>query len=185
MTNTPTPADSSASGTTPVGTTRNAPAPMADALPKVDSREAWLAALRWGFTRAMAGSSRRIVCVDTNFDEWPLNAAELHQELTAWLRKPQRQLVLLAAHFNHVPLRHPRFMTWRPAWAHAVQPLAVPPEWADTVPSLLLDDKGTLVHLLDPLLWGGGARHAHAPREQVEVLLQRAEPTFPAQTLGL
>ncbi len=160
-----------------------------DQLPRIDSREAWLLALRWGFTRAMAGPARRIVCVDSNFDEWPLNEAELHQELTVWLRKPQRQLVLLAAHFEHVPQRHPRFMTWRPAWAHAVSPLAAPAEWAATLPSVLLDDAGTVVQLLDPLLWRGrastDARSAQAAREQVEVLLQRAETTFPAHTLGL
>ncbi len=157
--------------------------------PRVDSREAWLVALRWGFTRAMASASRRIVCVDTNFDEWPLNAADLHSELTVWLRGPQRQLVLLAAHFEHVPQRHPRFMAWRPAWAHAVVPVAVPPEWADAVPSLLLDDADTLVELRDPLLWRGHAstdgRSAHLAREQVQVLLQRAESAFPVHTLGL
>ncbi len=160
-----------------------------EAPPRVDSRQAWLAALRWGFTQAMAGPTRRIVCVDSNFDEWPLNAAELHNELTNWLRRPQRQLVLLAAHFNHVALRHPRFVNWRLTWAHAVLPFTAPPEWADTLPSLLLDDTGTLVQLLDPLQWRGRAstsvREAQASREQVEVLLQRGEPAFPAHTLGL
>jgi hypothetical protein len=179
MTTTPAPANVSAN--------TNVPAP--ENVPRVESLEAWVAALRWGFTRAMAGPTRRIVCVDSNFDEWPLNAAELHQELTIWLRGPQRQVVLLAAHFDHVPQRHPRFMTWRPAWAHAVLPFSAPPEWADTLPSLLLDDTGTLVQLLDPVLWLGRAstdsRSAQAAREQVEVLRQRAEPAFPVHTLGL
>jgi hypothetical protein len=182
--------------TTPPATPENLPSgtqqsasPSANLPPRVDSREAWQAALLWGFTRAMAGPTRRIICVDTDFDEWPLNASELHRELTVWLRKPQRQLVLLAAHYDRVPQRHPRFMSWRPAWAHAVAPFAVLPEWADTLPSLLLDDAGTLVHLLDPLQWRGrastDARSAQVPREQVEVLLQRAETAFPAHTLGL
>jgi hypothetical protein len=188
-TSAPASASASASASAPPSASASESAPTPENLPRVDSREAWLAALRWGFTRAMAGTTRRIVCVDTDFDEWPLNAAELHQELTVWLRRPQRQLVLLAAHFNHVPMRHPRFLSWRPAWAHAVLPFAAPAEWADTLPSLLLDDAGTLVQLLDPLQWRGRAstdlRSAHLAREQVEVLQQRAEPSFPVHTLGL
>lgn len=165
---------------------------QADASPPViDSRAGFAAAIHWGFTRAMreGGRSRRILCIDRDFTNWPLNDPDLHAQLTAWLKGPQRQLVLLAAHFDEVPRRHPRFVSWRRNFSHAVFPFAAPEDVASTLPTLLLDDDGTLVRLIDPVYWRGRAsadeRSALPWREQIDAVLQRSELAFPVQALGL
>jgi hypothetical protein len=160
-------------------------------IPVIDSRAGFIAALRWGFTRAMreGARTRRIVCVDRDFAEWPLDAPELLAELTTWVKRPQRQLVLLAACFDDVPRRHARFVAWRRFFSTAVLPHAAPKDVAAELPGLLLDDEGTLVRLIDPVHWRGrasaDARSAQPWREQIDAVLQRSEPAFPVQSLGL
>ena len=160
-------------------------------IPVIDSRAGFTAALRWGFTRAMreGARTRRIVCVDRDFADWPLDAPELLAELTTWVKRPQRQLVLLAAGFEDVPRRHGRFVAWRRFFSNTVLPYAAPEDVAAELPSLLLDDEGTLVRLIDPVHWRGrastDARTAQLWREQIDAVLQRSEAAFPTQSLGL
>ena len=157
--------------------------------PKIDSRIAFAAALRWGFDTAFARDARRIVCVDRDFAEWPLDEPALLDALAAWLRRPKRRLVLLAADFRAIPQRHPRFMAWRRDWAHAIEARQAPQELAAGLPSVLLDDRQLSVQLLDYVHWRGraaqDARIAHLLREQVDAVLQRSESAFPVNTLGL
>lgn len=159
--------------------------------PVIDSRAAFAAAIQWGFARAMRDGtrSRRIVCVDPDFTLWPLDEPELHASLTAWLKGAQRQLVLLAASFDEVPRRHPRFLAWRRHFTHTVHPLTAPEDIAASLPTLLFDDAGTLVRLVDAVHWRGRAsadeRSALPWREQIDAVLQRSEAAFPAQSLGL
>jgi hypothetical protein len=159
--------------------------------PTIDSRAGFKAAMLWGFTRAMreGGRSRRIICVDRDFADWPLDVPELHAQLNAWLKGAQRQLVLLGASFDEMPRRHPRFVGWRRHFTHAVFPFAAPEDLAAQLPTLLLDDDGTLVRLIDSVHWRGRAsadeRSAQPWREQIDAVLQRSEAAFPAQSLGL
>lgn len=159
--------------------------------PTIDSRAGFKAAVSWGFTRAMreGGRSRRILCVDRDFADWPLDAPELHAQLTAWLKGAQRQLVLLGATFDEMPRRHPRFVGWRRHFTHAVFPFAAPEDIAAQLPTLLLDDDATLVRLIDAVHWRGRAsadeRSALPWREQIDAVLQRSEAAFPVQSLGL
>ncbi len=159
------------------------------AAPTIDSRPSWLAALPWGVQTATARGARSITCVDVDFAEWPLNDPALLQALTPWLRLPQRRLVLLAAEFAAIPRRHPRFVAWRRDWAHAIDTLRAPEELAKGLPCALLDDRDLSVQLLDPVHWKGraalDARTAHLLREQIDVVLQRSEVSFPVNTLGL
>lgn len=158
-------------------------------IPVIDSLPAWSQALRWGFELAFARGARCITCVDHQFDDWPLDDPALLQRLTQWLRLPQRRLVLLAADYAGVPRRLPRFSAWRRDWSHAVQPWQACAEMAPHLPSLLLDDQNLSVHLADPVHGRGRAelqaRSAVLWREQVQAVLQRSEPGFPVQTLGL
>jgi hypothetical protein len=160
-------------------------------IPLIDSRSGFTAAIQWGFARTMreGGRSRRIILVDRDFVEWPLNDPGLHDALGAWLRGGQRKLLMLAASFDEVPRRHPRFVTWRRHFAHVVFPYAAPEDVAAVLPTLLLDDEGTLVRLIDPVHWRGRAdldpRSALPWREQIDALLQRSEAAFPVQSLGL
>lgn len=157
--------------------------------PVIDSRPAWTAALHWGLQTAIAQGARKLTCVDVDFADWPLNDAAWLQPLAAWLRLPQRRLVLLAARFDEVPRRHPRFVAWRSDWAHAVDALQAPDELAGSLPSVLLDDREVSVQLLDPVHWRGraalDARAAHLLRERIDAVLQRSAVSFPVKTLGL
>ena len=157
--------------------------------PRIDSRESFSAALRWGFDRAFANGARCIICSDPNFEAWPLNDPALLQQLTAWLRLPQRRLVLLAASYDSVPRQSPRFTTWRRDWAHAIQALQPQPELALDLPTLLIDDRNVSVHLIDPLHWRGrAADDAHTRllwQEKIDVVLQRSAAAFAVTTLGL
>jgi hypothetical protein len=162
-----------------------------EAAPLVNSRAAFAEAIHWGFTRAMrdGARTRRIVCVDRDFALWPLDAPPLLDDLTRWLKRGQRQLVLLAAGFDEMPRRHPRFVAWRRHFTHAVAPYAAPDDVAASLPTLLLDDDGTFVRLIDAVHWRGRAsaepRDSLPWREEIDAVLQRSEAAFPAQTLGL
>lgn len=162
---------------------------MNEPVPLIDSRASFAAALHWGFETAIANGACCITCVDPNFEDWPLDNAALLQNLTAWLRLPQRRLVLLAANYDSVPQRLPRFTGWRRDWAHAIQAWQPPQEFAPDVPTLLLDDRSITVHLLDPLHWRGraavDARSRLLWQEKIDVVLQRSEAAFAVTTLGL
>ncbi|MDP2005509.1 MAG: hypothetical protein Q8K45_07505 [Rubrivivax sp.] len=157
--------------------------------PVIASREGFVAALRWGFETAFAQGARRIVCVDADFAPWSLDDPAVLEGLTAWLRLPQRRLVLLARSYDEVPRRWPRFTAWRSDWAHAVEAWQPPLELASDLPTLLVSDQAVCVHLIDTLQWRGQAssdsRLARLWCEQVDVLLQRSEPAFGVSTLGL
>jgi hypothetical protein len=156
--------------------------------PRIDSRLAFAAALNWGFETAIAQGARCITCADPGFADWPLGDAALLQQLTTWLRLPQRRVLLLAARYDEMPSRQPRFTAWRRDWAHAVLAWQAPPELAAGLPSLLLDDSALTVHLVDAIHWRGRAaldrRVAQHWREQIDVVLQRSEPAFAVNTLG-
>lgn len=157
--------------------------------PRIDSRAAFTAALRWGFAEAIRRDARRIVCIDPTFAHWPFGAADLLDELTAWLKRPQRQLVLVAVQYDEVARAFPRFVAWRRLWAHAVPAYAVPEDSAADVPTWLLDDGPVLVRLHDAVHWRGraeyDARAARPFREEIDALLQRSEPSFAPTQLGL
>jgi hypothetical protein len=158
-------------------------------LPEIDSFKAWAEALRWGLETACSEGARCITCVDPSFEHWPLDEQPLLQALTAWARLPQRRLVLLAARFDEVPRRQPRFTAWRRDWAHVVQALQAPPEFVAELPRVLLDDRVLSVQLLDAERWRGRAALDRRARllmqERVDVVLQRSEPAFAVTTLGL
>jgi hypothetical protein len=160
---------------------------MNDSLPTITSRAEFAAAIRWGFAHADAQAARRIVCVDPDFADWPLDEPALLDALTAWLKRPQRKLVLLAADYDEVPRRHPRFVAWRASWAHAVDTFS-PAEHIE-LPTLLLDDGDLSVQLVDRTHWRGRVetdrRSACLWRDEVDAVLQRCEPAFPVYRLGL
>lgn len=157
--------------------------------PQIDSRSAFADALRWGFDSAFARDARRIVCVDRDFADWPLDDPALLDAITRWLKRPLRQWVLLAAGFDEVTRRHPRFVRWRADWAHGVPAYAPPEEDRIELPTLLVDDGPVVVQLFDAVHWRGRAsldpREARSWRENLDALLQRSTPDFPVNRLGL
>jgi len=157
--------------------------------PVIDSRAGFVAALRWGFAQAFARDARRIVCVDPDFADWPLGEPALLESMSQWLRRPQRQWLLLGAGFDEVPRRHPRFVSWRRSWSHAVFAWQAPEDSCASLPTLLLDDGPLLVHLVDRVHWRGrvglDARESRPYRDETDAVLQRSTQTLPATQLGL
>lgn len=155
----------------------------------IDSRGDFVAALQWGFATAMAQDARRIVCADPGFADWPLDDPALLQGLTAWLRRPQRRLVLLARSFDDLPRVFPRFNAWRAEWMHAIDAWQAPEELAADLPTVLSCDGEVCVRLIDALHWRGRAildtRSARMWCEDLDVVLQRSERALAARTLGL
>jgi hypothetical protein len=161
----------------------------ATAPPVIDSRNSHALAVAWGFQAAIERGARRIVCADSDFAVWPWDDSATLDALSAWLRLPQRSLVLLARDFSAVPRCHPRFNAWRRDWVHAVSAWQVPADWPHEIPTLLVADRAVSVHLIDRIHWRGRAqideRAAHHWRESIDAVLQRSEPAFAVRTLGL
>ncbi len=158
--------------------------------PAIAGPEDFAPAVRWGVATALAEGARTLTAVDLAFGEnWPWDDADLHDSLAAWLRLPQRRLVLLAANYDDFPRQHPRFVQWRRDWAHAITPFVAPDELAGTLPTALFDDRRLSVVRLDPVQ--GRGRASLEPRtrlkwhDQVDAVLQRSSPGFPVTTLGL
>ena len=167
------------------------PADGAPAPPRIDSRATGQAALRWGFEAAMAEGARRIVCVDRDWAAWPLlDDAALHQALAAWLKRPQRRLVLLGRRFDRLSVRCPRLERWRADWMHAIEAWALPDEAPGLeAPTLLVSDGEVSVHLLDAETGRGraerDARRARQWCEETDAAIQRSERTWAVRPLGL
>lgn len=166
--------------------------PSTDAAPSpslIQTRADFDAAVMWAVQTAQARGARRLLMVDRDFADWPLGRPELLQALQAWLRLPQRRLVLLAAGFDEVPRRHPRFVAWRRDWAHAVEAWAPPAELAGALPTLLVDDGPVCLQVFPgPQLRGRAgldALEARRWRDEIDAVLQQSEAAFPVQTLGL
>ena len=172
----------------------NVQAPAGDgAGPRIHSRESFAAALRWGFDTAFEQGARRIVCADSEWADWTLwNDPGLLQALAAWLRLPQRRLVLLARHYDTLERRSPRFNTWRADWMHAIEAWQPPEELAAELPTVMVSeggDKAVSVQLIDAQHWRGRAeldtRRARLWCEELDVVLQRSERTWASRPLGL
>jgi hypothetical protein len=158
-------------------------------LPPIASKADFGAAVLWALQVSVAAGARRIVWVDPDFADWPLDEPALHDALTAWLRLPGRRLVLLADDYGGVPRLQPRFVAWRRSWSHAVEAWTPADGPAGDLPTLAIDDGSVCVHVIDAQRWRGraviDARATRLWRDQVDALLQRCETAFPIQTLGL
>jgi hypothetical protein len=155
----------------------------------IDSRAAFEAAVHMAVGQACARGARRMVWVDADFAEWPLDDAALLQSLTHWLRLPQRRLLLLAQDYDAVARQRPLFVAWYRQWSHAVGAFSPASDAETTLPCALLADDTVLVHLLDPLRWRGWSTTEGSTlrqwRDRLDVLLQHSVPAFPVTTLGL
>jgi len=154
---------------------------------RIGGRGEFTAALRWGLSQAARGRARELCFVDADFEAWPLEDAQVLAALTAWARLPKRRLLVIAGRFDELPRRCPRFTQWRRDWAHVMECRTTDVE-ASQIPTLMLAGAHSL-HLADRLQWRGhwmaDDSEIAAWREVVDVLMQRSEGDFPANTLGL
>jgi hypothetical protein len=153
----------------------------------IDGRSEFTQAVRRSLAEAYRQRERELCVVDTDFEIWPLDDTEVLETLGAWARLPQRRLLMVGARFDTIPRRFSRFTAWRGTFAHVVEAFATEVE-PSQVPTLLLCGSSSLT-LADRLRWRGHALASDKEvadwREVVDVLLQRSEPGFGANTLGL
>jgi hypothetical protein len=153
----------------------------------IDGRSEFTHAVRRSLAQALRQRERELCLVDSDFEVWPLDDAEVLDSLSAWARLPQRRLLMVGSRFDTIPRLFSRFTTWRGTFAHVVEAFATEVE-PSQVPTLLLAGPSSLM-LADRLRWRGHALASDKDvadwREVVDVLLQRSEPGFGANTLGL
>jgi hypothetical protein len=153
----------------------------------IDGRSEFTAAVRTALSQAARSRARELCFVDAEFDTWPLDDAVVLEALTAWARLPQRRLLMIAGCFDELPRSFARFTAWRGTWAHVIECRVTDVETSQ-IPTLLLAGAHCL-QLADRRLWRGhwlaDDSEISAWREVVDVLMQRSEPGFPANTIGL
>lgn len=146
-------------------------------------------ALRWSVGHALAVRSRVLTWTDPDFAQWPLDEAWLLDGLTAWLRLPQRRLVLLARHYAVFEREHARFVAWRRTWSHLVDAWSPCEGTEARLPMLVIDDRNLCLQVFDTVSWRGrlslDERSAREWHDEIDALLQRCEAAFPAYRLGL
>lgn len=147
------------------------------------------AALRWAAGHALQTQSRRLTWLDPDFSFWPLDDDVLLETLTSWLRLPQRRLVLFAHDYTQVERQHPRFIAWRRTWSHRVDAWAPSDRTEVRLPALLIDDQRLCLQIFDSTHWRGrlslDERAVRQWHDEIDALVQRCEPSFPVQPLGL
>jgi hypothetical protein len=153
----------------------------------IDGRSEFTRALQRSLAHALRQRERELCLVDPDFETWPLDDARVLHALVAWARLPQRRLMMVATRFDTLTRLFSRFTTWRGTYAHVVEAYATAVE-PSQVPTLLLAGPASLM-LADRLRWRGHGlvddKEVADWREVVDVLLQRSEPGFGANTLGL
>ncbi len=131
---------------------------------------------------------RRIVFVDPTFEDWPLDAPALLASLTAFVRLPSRQLLLVANDFTALRRTRPRLVDWRRTWAHAVQAVR-PLDPEAELPTRALADRCLALDVRDRAAWQGAIRVDEPAvarwAAETDALAQRSVADFPAYVLGL
>jgi len=155
----------------------------------ISTRSEFVAAVHEALDLVLAQRARRLLWADTDFSDWPLEDPLLLQRLVDWLRLPQRQLLLLAADYESLRRRCPRFTALYGLWSHAIAARAPAEDQSTPLPCLLLADPTVAVHLMDKAHWRGWIDTRPTTlrlwRERTDALLQRAQAAFPVNTLGL
>lgn len=130
----------------------------------IDGHAGFAAAVHATLAAAFAREARVLLWVDEDFGSWPLDDAALLDALGSWLRRPLRQLRLLARDYDALARAHPRFARWRADWTHAIDARRPDPAMRAPLPTLVLDDGPVLLRLAqrDPhVAW---RRAMHRPR---------------------
>jgi hypothetical protein len=160
----------------------------AEQWPPIDGRRAFARAVRLALECAAENRVRELCFCDPDFVDWPLSDAGVLQALTRWAR-PKRQLLIVAHHYEDLPLKHPRFVAWRRTWAHLIHCRAAPELSPGELPSLLLGSPRASLQRLETVRsqgrWLTDEDDWRTWREVVDAVLQRSEEAFPAHTLGL
>lgn len=156
-------------------------------LGRFEGRMAFQQAVRDAFATAATEGWREIVVVDASFEDWPLGERAVAQSLSDWSRNGRRFL-MLARHYDELPRRHARFVTWRRTWSHIIECWQCPSADALDFPGWVLST-GWVMQRVDPVrsvcVAGHEPERRLALRETLDEWLRKSSPGFPATTLGL
>ena len=154
----------------------------------ISTRNAFHEGVRRCLAEVAEVGCRELLLSDVDFADWPLGERAVIDSLTAWAQS-HRRLTLLAATFDEVPRRHARFAEWRRTWAHVVACRAHDELEPGEMPSMLLAPGLLGLRLVDPIRYRGSITRDAADllrwRDALNAVLERAQPAFPATTLGL
>jgi hypothetical protein len=154
----------------------------------IDGRPEWLSALRRGFETAAVSGSRELLLCDPDFTDWPLGEQAVVEHLSAWV-DARSKMVLLAAQFDGVAQRHPRWVEWRRHWEHVVECRCVTTIEPSLIPSLFVVHgtwNGRLIGVERHRgSWSREAISERYCRDAFDAVLQRSETCFPATAIGL
>ena len=161
---------------------------MNDAGLPITNRAGFQAALRAAFAETADAGCREIWLADTDFVDWPLGERGVVADLTRWVAS-HRRLHLVAAQFDGLAQRHPRWVAWRRDWAHAVDCRSNAERGPGAVPTLMIAPGHFTLELHDPLAFRGrvsrDAADAGRLRIRLDAVLQQSVAAFPAHVTGL
>lgn len=131
---------------------------------------------------------RELCWCDPDFADWPLDDAAVLASLSAWLR-PYRRLTVVAAGYDDIVRRHPRWVAWRRLWSHSVVCRQADDDIAADLPTLLVAPGAAALRLLDRARHRGTVSTAGPDVAQTKIefvsFLRHSADAFGATTLGL
>lgn len=158
------------------------------AVSMIDGRLDFQAALRRAFAALAEADCREVFLCDRHYADWPLSEVSTLNALSRWAFA-HRRLVVLAAEFDTLARRHPRWLIWRRDWSHVVSCRQVDEADADSIGCFFLAPPRIGIQLHDVQHWRGSI--ATRPADVVQMRndladpLQRSQEAFPVTTLGL
>lgn len=131
-----------------------------------------------------------LIFCDVDFKHWPMGSVSMLDAFHQWVMASSvAQCRLMAAHFDEMPRRHPRWLAWRQPWGHRVKCLQMPEDVAQSVvPTFIVKDQ-LGIRVIDSLTGAGlWTRDIGTVREwtlEVDVISQQCHEAMPSTTLGL
>jgi len=164
-----------------------APHPLQPPAGRFEGPVAFEQAVRDALACAVQHGWRELVFSDASFEDWPLHERAVVDSLEQWSRTGRR-LTMVAARYDAVVRRQPRFVTWRRRWDHIIDCRLCRHRDPQDFPSVLWSPSWAMRRL--DLARSTGVCSAAADRrmqvrEELDELLAVSSPGFPATTLGL
>lgn len=129
----------------------------------------------------------KIVVCDADFAAWPFANKDVHDLLNQW-SMTGRRFTIVARDFGYVQRNQHRFVQWRRQWAHIVTACVNQEVTRADFPSMLWSPEWVCQRINTEYSTGytgsEGWRQV-AVREQLDELLAKSSPAFPASVLGL
>ncbi|MEO8296564.1 MAG: hypothetical protein ABI574_02010 [Burkholderiales bacterium] len=155
---------------------------------RIDGRVAFEQGVRAFMAAAVTCGCPTLWLVDADFARWPLGERDVVDAFAQWIG-PRRRLVLMAASFEQLRKRHPRWVRWHAPWVHGIECRLVHEDDRPRVHALALAPGHHALQLADDLRCRGqfvsDAMGLQACAESVEALYARSEAGLPVTTLGL